>query len=73
MEGGFIYLVYTEGRKQWNGREDEKSMIIRVPAVSMAGLQQQHHQQQYNRQTTSYTSNVLLLYIIIFSSPTIRS
>ena len=47
-------VVYIEGRKQWNGREDEKSMIIvsyaryiRVPAgSSMAVLLQQQQQQQ---------------------------
>ena len=46
-------VVYIDGRKQWNGREDEKSMMVtsivsyarytRVPAGSMAGLL---HQQQ---------------------------
>ena len=42
MWRGFAYI---EGEKQWNGREDEKSIVIvsyaryiRVPAGSMAGL-----------------------------------
>ena len=45
MWRGFVYI---EGRKQKNGRDDEKSMMIvsyaryiRVPAGSMAGLLQQ--------------------------------
>ena len=49
MEGVCIYI---EGRKQWNGREDEKSMMIvsyaryvRVTASSMARLPQQQQQQ----------------------------
>ena len=47
MEG----FVYIEGRKKWNGREDEKSMMIvsyarytRVPAGDMAGLLQRQQQ-----------------------------
>ena len=45
-------FVSIEGRKQTNGRKDEKSMIIvsyaryiRVPAGSVAGLLQQQQQQ----------------------------
>ena len=43
-------VVYIEGRKQWNGREDEKSMIVSyaryigVPAGSMVGLLRQQQQ-----------------------------
>ena len=41
---------YIEGRTQWNGREDEKSMIvsharfIRIPGGGMAGLLKQQQQ-----------------------------
>ena len=59
-------VVYIEGRKQWDGREDEKSMIIvsyavciRVPAGSMAGLLQQP---AVIIAKPPRTSNVLLLY-----------
>ena len=50
--GGGLTVVYVEGKKQWNGREDEKSMIvsyatyIRVPAGSRAGLLLIQPQQQ---------------------------
>ena len=45
-----------EGRKPWNGREEEKSMMIivsyaryiRVPVGSMAGLLQHQQQQSPN-------------------------
>ena len=46
-------VVCIEGRRQWNGREDERSVVVlpyakyvRVPAGSMAGLLQQQQQQQ---------------------------
>ena len=50
--GGGLHTRYIEGRKQWNGREDENSVvmvsyaryIIRVPAGSMARLLQQQQQ-----------------------------
>ena len=66
MWRGFVYI---ERRKQWNGREDEKSMMmivsnaryIRVPASSMAGLPQQQQQQQKSPNHLVYL-DVLLLY-----------
>ena len=66
-------FVHNEGRKQWNGREEDESMIIvsyarymRVPAGSMAG------NSRCNRQITSYLElTAAVSSLAHFSGPTI--